>query len=404
MKKLTLFLILTLLCLAASTALADQTHLTTIVPSEHVLALSYSEGGQITVNGTTLTADTSIAIERHKDVVIEFTPDLEYELETATVSCDYGLSMQGNTIVIDRMVQDTSVHIAFCPITDFHILTFNANGGTGSMPEVSGSFTTYTLPECGFTPPEGMLFKAWSVNGTEYAPGTTIQVSFNLTIKAVWHRHTVVIDEAVEPTCTTSGLTAGEHCSACDEILSAQEVIPPTGHAVSVAQTVYELKEGEVVPLEGVVITCGHEGAVQLVGVSANSAKAELMDGLIYAKDTGITDIQVVATLPDGFGSEFIITVVVHNDHKMTLPAKLVEIGPEAFFGGVAEEYILSNDCSVIGTKAFANSNVKLLYIPACVIHIAPDAFENCEVSFITSAESDTEAFALEHGFPCLIQ
>ncbi len=44
--------------------------------------------------------------------------------------------------------------------------------------------------------------------------------------------HTEVIDAAVEPTCTESGLTAGVHCSACKDVLVAQEEIPAHGHAM----------------------------------------------------------------------------------------------------------------------------------------------------------------------------
>ncbi len=60
--------------------------------------------------------------------------------------------------------------------------------------------------------------------------GRKIQVTENyLTIALV--PHTVVTDEAVEPTCTEKGLTEGKKCSVCGEILTAQEEIPAKGHS-----------------------------------------------------------------------------------------------------------------------------------------------------------------------------
>ncbi len=47
------------------------------------------------------------------------------------------------------------------------------------------------------------------------------------------HQHTVVIDPAIAPTCTTDGRTEGAHCSTCNAILLAPTAIPATGHQYS---------------------------------------------------------------------------------------------------------------------------------------------------------------------------
>ena len=49
-----------------------------------------------------------------------------------------------------------------------------------------------------------------------------------ITVSALGHKK--VVDEAIDPTCTTPGLTEGKHCSVCNEILVVQKTISALGH------------------------------------------------------------------------------------------------------------------------------------------------------------------------------
>ncbi len=61
-------------------------------------------------------------------------------------------------------------------------ISFNANGGGGSMAEVEVEAGSYTLPACGFTAPENKEFDRWE----QGAVGTAIAVSGNVTLTALW--------------------------------------------------------------------------------------------------------------------------------------------------------------------------------------------------------------------------
>ncbi len=67
-----------------------------------------------------------------------------------------------------------------------YTVSFDANGGKSTMADVTGISGEYTLPENGFTAPEGKQFKAWSVGGKEKAVGDKITVTADTTVKAVW--------------------------------------------------------------------------------------------------------------------------------------------------------------------------------------------------------------------------
>ena len=49
--------------------------------------------------------------------------------------------------------------------------------------------------------------------------------------------HKEVVDKAVAPTCTKSGLTKGKHCSVCGKVLTAQKKISAQGHKIITLKT-----------------------------------------------------------------------------------------------------------------------------------------------------------------------
>lgn len=81
------------------------------------------------------------------------------------------------------------------PVTTYTV-RFNANGGTGTMADVTGvPAGAYTLPANGFTAPAGKQFKGWSTGASgAVIAGTTYNVTGDVTLYAIWenkpHTHT----------------------------------------------------------------------------------------------------------------------------------------------------------------------------------------------------------------------
>ena len=74
----------------------------------------------------------------------------------------------------------------------WYTLSYDANGGTGSMPShefISGT-TVNAAQNTSFTPPSGKIFKCWNTkangSGTSYAEGASFTLSANTTLYAQW--------------------------------------------------------------------------------------------------------------------------------------------------------------------------------------------------------------------------
>ncbi len=97
---------------------------------------------------------------------------------------------------------------------DNYLITFDANGGSGSMSNVDVyEGEGYILPECTLTAPEGYKFMAWSIDGVEKAVGAFVDITKDTTVKALWtlkEIYTVTLDANgadgnVEPVTAAEG-------------------------------------------------------------------------------------------------------------------------------------------------------------------------------------------------------
>ena len=104
-----------------------------------------------------------------------------------------------------------------------YTVRFNANGGTGTMADVTGVSSSYTLPANGFTAPAGKQFKGWATSANGAVITGTINVTADTTLYAIWedatpaHTHHLTLVPANPATCTTDGHSAYYTCNGCDK-------------------------------------------------------------------------------------------------------------------------------------------------------------------------------------------
>jgi len=149
-----------------------------------------------------------------------------------------GYVVLGNT-EIKALWKDSTV------IPTTFTITFNANGGTGSMEPVTvEEGSRYVLPACGFTAPDGQEFKAWEIGGVEYNAGDGYVVLGNTEIKALWKDSTVI------PTTFTITFNANGGTGSMEPVTveeGSRYVLPACGFTAPASQ---EFKAWEIGGIE----------------------------------------------------------------------------------------------------------------------------------------------------------
>ena len=257
--------------------------------------------------------------------------------------------------------------------------------------------------------------------------------------------HIEVIDSAVAPTCTKTGLTEGKHCSRCNEILVNQNVVEATGHHFEDGNAFclnncgtlnpdfeigdcgenvkwrYDSKTKELTifgsgnmddyrsssqspwcDISEEILTVKVEKGVTSVGSSAfedcyNLQKVELCDGIISLGDSAFCYCENLTsiTIPNS------VTSIGNNIFRdcsslvnVDIPENVESIGSSAFYGCTELTRIeLSRKLASIENHTFHNCTKLIsVSIPVSVKSVGSYAFMNCnglKYVFYSGSESD---------------
>ena len=205
------------------------------------------------------------------------------------------------------------------PLADCTI-TFNGNGGSGSMEPVTvKAETNYILPECGFTAPADQEFKAWEIGGTEYKVGDSYTVLVDTEIKALWE------NSVITPTTYTvtvsndgNGTASASHAKAAAGTEITLTATPQIG---------YHFKGWQVESPAGLVIT---------------NNKFTMPDGnvdvkAIFEKDAPPAPTEFIVTF-DGNGGTPSVGSMTTTDRKLTSLPSASRSGSYSFYGWYTEK------------------------------------------------------------------
>ncbi len=212
-------------------------------------AWSISKATQEAPNGLIGVAPTTEGSSDGKITGVDATMEYRAESETIYTACT-GIEIEnlpaGNYFV--RYAEDHN-HFA-SPDTVVTVgdgaqladctITFNGNGGSGSMgPVIVKAETNYILPACGFTAPADQEFKAWEIGGAEYKVGDSYTVDRDTEIKALWENSVI--------TPTTYTVTVGNDGNGTGTATPSTAAAGTTITLTATPNKGYHFKEWQVI-------------------------------------------------------------------------------------------------------------------------------------------------------------
>ena len=209
--------------------------------------------------------------------------------------------------------------------------------------------------------------------------------SYLLNAEITYNHHMPVLTAhaTVEATCTDPGTEAYWSCNICGKLYADAEAaleieapigIPSLGHDWD--EPVYTWNDDNT--RVHASHTCKRDPA------HTESDDADASKRIIFPGETvaGEINYQSEPFTNPAFSAQSKKTVILslQSMHTLRLPASLLAIEDEAFYGGAFQAVVIPNSCTSIGHGAFANcKNLLYVRIPASVQTIEDDAFEGSD-------------------------
>ncbi len=188
--------------------------------------------------------------------------------------------------------------------------------------------------------------------------------------------------EAVAPTCTTAGNTAGGKCTVCEDLVGVEQ-IPALGHDWTEITYTWADANSTCTAARECRRDASHNESETVIATRTKfNAPTETKSGSATYVSAKYKNTAFV------FQTKKITIPAIKDMFCLNLPNQLDSIGKSAFENGAFQCVIVPDGCKSIGERAFADCD-ELLYvrIPSSTVSIAEDAFKGSKNVVIDKAE-----------------